>query len=192
MTTKEKRGRPRKASIDTAILDAAATLLSQRGYRGMTVAAVAAAAGVTEPTVYLRHPTKHDLAVAAIPRLPMLNHPPDTGDTKTDLTLLLTDLVATGRAIGLAMTGVVLAEEAEHPELLDHWRATVGAAAVGAVHDIIKHGQRRGEVRRDVRTPVVADLILGAYFGRYTHQGQPDRAWIRDVINIVWPGVAAR
>jgi hypothetical protein len=192
VTTKEKRGRPRKAAIDTAILDAAATLLSQRGYRGMTVAAVAAAAGVTEPTVYLRHPTKHDLAVAAIPRLPILNHPPDTGDTKTDLTLLLTDLVDSGRAIGLAVTGVILAEEAEHPELLDHWRTTVGAAAVGAVHDIIKHGQRRGEVRRDVRTPVVADLILGAYFGRYTHQGQPDRAWIRDVINTLWPGMAAR
>jgi AcrR family transcriptional regulator len=190
--TKEKRGRPRKASIDTAILDAAATLLSQRGYRGMTVAAVAAAAGVTEPTVYLRHPTKHDLAVAAIPRLPMLTHPPDTGDTKTDLTLLLTDLVATGRAIGLAVTGVVLAEEAEHPELLDHWRATVGAAAVRAVHDIIRHGERRGEVRRDVRAAVVADLILGAYFGRYTHQGQPDRTWIRDVINTLWPGLAAR
>jgi AcrR family transcriptional regulator len=178
-------------SIDTAILDAAATLMSQRGYRGMTVAAVAAAAGVTEPTVYLRHPTKHDLAVAAIPRLPMLTHPPDTGDTKTDLTRLLTDLVDTGRAIGLAMTGVVLAEEAEHPELLDHWRTTVGAAAVRAVQDIIRHGQRRGEVRRDVRAPVVADLILGAYFGHYTHQGQPDRAWIRDVINTLWPGVAA-
>ena len=189
MTTKVKRGRPRKAEIDTAILDAAAELLSQRGYRGMTVGAVAAAAGVTEPTVYLRHPTKHDLAVAAIPRLPMLSHPPDTGDTRTDLTRLLTDLVATGQAIGLALTGVVLAEEAEHPELLDHWRTTVGAAAVRAVHDIIEHGQRRGELRRDVEAPVVADLILGAYFGHYTHQGQPDGAWIAAVIDMLWPGL---
>jgi AcrR family transcriptional regulator len=157
----------------------------------MTVGAVAAAAGVTEPTVYLRHPTKHDLAVAAIPRLPMLSHPPNTGDTKKDLTLLLSDLVATGQAIGLAITGVVLAEEAEHPELLDHWRTTVGAAAVRAVHDIIEHGQRRGELRGDVQAPVVADLILGAYFGHYTHQGQPDRAWIAAVIDTLWPGLAA-
>ena len=190
MTTKVKPGRPRKASIDTAILDAAADLLSQRGYRGMTVGAVAAAAGVTEPTVYLRHPTKHDLAVAAIPRLPMLSRPPDTGDTKRDLTLLLTDLVATGRTIGLSITGVVLAEESEHPELLEHWRTTVGAAALRAVHDIIEHGQRRGEVRGDVRAPIVADLLLGAYLGRYTHQGQPNRAWIRHLIDTLWPGLA--
>jgi AcrR family transcriptional regulator len=190
--TKVKRGRPRKASIDTAILDAAAELLSQRGYRGMTVGAVAAAAGVTEPTVYLRHPSKHDLAVAAIPRLPILSHPPDTGDTKTDLKLLLTDLVATAQAIGLSITGVVLAEEAEHPELLEHWRTTVGAAAVRAVHDVIEHGRRRGEVRGDVRASVVADLMLGAFLGRYTHQGPPDRAWIGAVIDTLWPGLAAR
>jgi AcrR family transcriptional regulator len=189
--TKVKRGRPRNASTDTAILDAAAALMSQRGYRGMTVGAVAAAAGVTEPTVYLRYPTKHDLAVAALPRLPLLAHPPDTGDTKTDLTLLLADLVATGQAIGLSFTGVVLAEESEHPELLDHWRTTVGAAAVRAVRDIVEHGQRRGQVRGDVQAPVVSDLVLGAYFAHYTHQGQPDGAWSGDVIDTLWPGLAA-
>jgi hypothetical protein len=192
VTTKVKRGRPRNASTDLAILDAAATLMAKQGYRGMTVAAVAAAAGVTEPTVYLRHPTKHDLAVAAIPRLPMLSHPPDTGDTKTDLTLLLRDLAATGAAIGLSLTGVVLAEEWEHPELLDRWRKTVGAAGVRAVSEIVHHGQRRGEVRGDVVAPIVADLILGAWFAHYTHQGQPDRAWVDDVIATIWPGLALR
>jgi AcrR family transcriptional regulator len=165
--------------------------MAQRGYRGMTVGAVAAAAGVTEPTVYLRYPTKHALAVAAIPRLPLLTHPPNTGETKTDLTLLLSDLVATGQAIGLSITGVVLAEEAEHPELLDQWRATVGAAALRAVSEIIEHGQRRGQVRKDVPTRVVSDLILGAYLGHYTHEGQPDGAWIGEVIDTVWPGLTA-
>ena len=165
--------------------------MSTHGYRGMTVGAVAVAAGITEPTVYLRHPTKHDLAVAAIPRLPMLTHPPNTGDTKADLGLLLRDLVATGETIGLSIAGVVLAEEFEHPELLDRWRTTVGAAALRAVHDIVEHGKRRGEVRGDLDAPVVADLILGAYFGHYTHQGQPEQSWVDGVIDILWPGVAA-
>jgi len=192
VSTKVKRGRPRNASTDGAILAAATALLTQRGYRGMTVAAVAAAAGVTEPTVYLRYPTKHDLAVAAVPHLPMLSQPPDTGDTKADLTLLLNDLVAMGEAIGLSITGVVLAEEAEHPELLDRWRTTVGAAALRAVTDIVERGQRRGQVPEEVRAPVVSDLVLGAYFGHYTHQGQPDRAWVAQLIDTVWTGLAAR
>jgi AcrR family transcriptional regulator len=175
-----------------AILDAAASLMAKQGYRGMTVGAVAAAAGVTEPTVYLRHATKHDLAVAAIARLPMLTHPPDTGDTKADLTALLREFVAIGESIGLAVVGVVLVEESEHPELLDRWRNTVGAAGLQAVGHIVQRGQRRGEVRIDVQASVVADLVLGAYLARYTHQGQPDSAWIADIVSTIWPGLTRR
>jgi AcrR family transcriptional regulator len=165
--------------------------MAKHGYRGLTVGAVAAAAGVTEPTVYLRHPTKHDLAVAAIARLPVLSRPPDTGDTKTDLTRLLTDLIATGEAIGLSIAGVVLAQESDHPELLAQWRATVGAAAVRAVCDIVRHGQQRGQVRGDLVASIVADLVLGAYLGHYTHQGPPNGAWAEDVIDTLWPALAA-
>jgi AcrR family transcriptional regulator len=158
----------------------------------MTVAAVAAAAGVSEPTVYLRHPTKHDLAVAAIVRRPLLAHPPDTGDAKADLTLLLSDLVATAQAIGLSIVGVVLTEETEHPELLDRWRATVGAAALRAVSEIVDHGRRRGQVRDGVDALVVTDLIFGAFIAHHTHHGEPDGVWIQQVIETVWPGLTAR
>ena len=165
--------------------------MAKLGYRGMTVGGVAAAAGVTEPTVYLRHPTKHDLAVAAIARLPMLTHPPDTGDTEADLTALLNEFVAIGATIGLAAVGVVLVEESEHPELLDRWRNTVGAAGLRAVGQIVERGQQRGELRADVQASVVADLILGAYLARYTHHGQPDGAWTADIIGTVWRGLTS-
>lgn len=188
--TKVKRGRPRNAATDLAILDAAATLMAKQGYRGMTVGAVAAAAGVTEPTVYLRHATKHDLAVAAIPRLPMLTHPPDTGDTRADVMALLHEFVGIGETIGLAVVGVVLVEESEHPELLDRWRTTVGAAGLRAVGQIVERGRQRGEVRADVKESAVADLILGAYLAHYTHRGQPDDAWTADIVNTVWRGLA--
>jgi AcrR family transcriptional regulator len=192
VTTKVKRGRPRNAVSDLAILDAAAAIMATKGYRGMTVAAVAAAAGVTEPTVYLRHATKHDLAVAAIPRLPLLQHPPHTGDTSADLAALLTSLVATSEAIGISMTGVVLAEQHEHPELLARWRATVGVAALQVVSDIVETGRQRGDLRADVDAKMTADLILGAYLAHYTHQGDPDRAWVDAIVDTLWRGLAAR
>ena len=167
--------------------------MARCGYRGMTVAAVAAAAGVTEPTVYLRHPTKHDLAVAALPRLPMLTHPPDTGDAREDLARLLRDLVATSLAIGgPAITGVVLAEESAHPELLQRWRTTVGAAALHAVAEIVGRGQERGQLRPDLDVQVVADLVLGAYMGHYSHVGPPDRRWVPTIIDTLWPGLEPR
>ncbi|HEX3539197.1 MAG TPA: TetR/AcrR family transcriptional regulator [Acidimicrobiales bacterium] len=189
MTTKRKRGRPRQAATDTAILDAASELIAQRGYRGMTVGAVAATAGVSEPTVYLRYATKHDLAVAAVARRPFLTHPPDTGDSIEDLAALLTALVETAEAIGMSIVGVVLAEEPEHPELLAHWRATVGSVGLRAVDTIIERGRRRGDIRPDLHAPLVADLIVGAYLARYTHQGPPDRRWARDIVEMLAPAL---
>src|SRR4051794_19394313 len=166
--------------------------MATKGYRGMTVAAVAAAAGVTEPTVYLRHATKHDLAVAAIPRLPLLQHPPDTGDTRADLAALLAGLVATSEAIGTSMTGVVLAEQHEHPELLVRWRATVGVAALRVVDDIVESGRQRGDLRADVDAQITADLTLGASFAHSTHHGDPDQGWVDAIVDPLWQGLAAR
>jgi AcrR family transcriptional regulator len=192
VNTKVKRGRPRNVASDLAILDAAAAIMAAKGYRGMTVAAVATAAGVTEPTVYLRHATKHDLAVAAIPRLPLLQHPTHTGDSRSDLAALLASLVTTSEAIGISMTGVVLAEAHEHPELLARWRASVGVAALQVVHDIVESGRQRGELRADVDAQMTADLILGAYLSHYTHQGDPDQAWVDAIVDTLWRGLAAR
>ena len=114
----------------------------------MTVAAVAAAAGVSEPTVYLRYPTKRDLALAAVTHIPLLVDAPDTGDAFDDLAALLTRLVAaTEAAGGLPLTGAVLAEEHEHPELLERWRANVGATLGAIVEGIVDRGVRREDGR---------------------------------------------
>lgn len=155
----------------------------------MTVAAVAAAAGVSEPTVYLRYRSKHELAVAAIARRPFLTDPPDTGDLITDLISLLTDFTDTGAAIGLSIIGVVLAEEREHPELLARWRATVGSAASQAVEQIVERGRERGQVRPGLEAGMVADLVVGAYLAHHSHKGPPTRAWARQIVETLRPAL---
>ena len=62
-------GRPRDGATDGAILDATERLLGRRGYEAMTVDQVAAAAGVSKPTIYLRYRSKRDLVAAMIDRL---------------------------------------------------------------------------------------------------------------------------
>jgi AcrR family transcriptional regulator len=112
-------GRFRTADSGVAqVLEGEEARMSSPTYARMTVAAVAALAEVSEPTVYLRYPTKRDLALAAATHIPLLVDPPDTGDAFDDLTALLTRLVtATQAARGMALTGAVLAEEHDHPEL---------------------------------------------------------------------------
>jgi AcrR family transcriptional regulator len=79
-------GRPRDPRRDAAIRDAALVLLAEVGYERMTVDAIAAAAGVSKPTIYRRWAGKQELVADAI-RL----HPhtqavaPDTGSLRGDL-----------------------------------------------------------------------------------------------------------
>ena len=76
------RARPR---VDEAILAAARAELAERGYARMSVDGVAARAGVSKPTVYLRHRTKAELATAAIASMRVQPRPAPTDDVRADL-----------------------------------------------------------------------------------------------------------
>ena len=80
-----RAGRPRSPALDRAILDAAVHLLSTQGYARMSMDAVAARAGVSKATIYLRYAGKADLATAAIAHLRETGRPEPTGDLRADL-----------------------------------------------------------------------------------------------------------
>jgi AcrR family transcriptional regulator len=60
-----RRGRPRKAETDRAILAAACELLLAGGYGRLSMEAVAARSGITKPTLYRRWPSKAALVADA-------------------------------------------------------------------------------------------------------------------------------
>jgi len=60
------RGRPRREGADEEILSVALELLREKGYRDLTVDAVAEASGVAKTTVYRRWPSKGVLVAAAL------------------------------------------------------------------------------------------------------------------------------
>src|SRR3954462_1507429 len=108
---RRKRGRPRSAAADRGILDAAFELLSEEGYARMSMDAVAARAGVTKPTVYLRYKGKADLVTAAVAAHAVGELPAETGDLRADLIAQLRHFRRdTERSAGLALVGNVLAE----------------------------------------------------------------------------------
>jgi AcrR family transcriptional regulator len=79
-------GRPRDPRRDAAIRDAALALLAEVGYDRMTVDAIAAAAGVSKPTIYRRWAGKQELVADAIRLHPSTQAAtPDTGSLRGDL-----------------------------------------------------------------------------------------------------------
>lgn len=55
---KREWGRPRSPELERGILRAAMRVMARSGYAGMTIEEVAAEAGVSRPTIYLRYPGK--------------------------------------------------------------------------------------------------------------------------------------
>src|SRR5436309_2199652 len=138
-TQTRSRGRPRSREIDERVLEAALAIMTRDGYARMSIDAVAAEAGVTRPTVYLRHATKAELATAALEAYRQREMPRDTGDTRADLIARL-DHFRRGveRPSGMAMLGTVLAEETHTPELLALWRQRLVAPRRGELRAILR------------------------------------------------------
>src|ERR1700736_364907 len=85
------RGRPRSSEADQAIVAATLALLEEDGYAALTMAGVAARAGVSTATLYRRWPSKLDLVVGVLARMSEDAPIIDTGTLGGDLTVLLTN-----------------------------------------------------------------------------------------------------
>ena len=187
------RGRPRSAAVDEAILEAALAEMAEQGYARMSVDAVASRAGVSKPTLYLRHPSKAALATAAVASLRSSPRPEPTGDTRADLVALLR-LFRSGveRPYGIAMIGTVLAEEAHTPELMRLFRERLVQPRRRELREILTRARDRGELRTDADVDGAVALLVGAYYAQYLAGDPFPRDWPEPQVDIVLAGLAVR
>jgi AcrR family transcriptional regulator len=186
-------GRPRSAGVDEAILAAALAELGERGYARMSVDAVAARAGVSKPTIYLRHPTKADLATAAIASMRVRSRPAPTDDVRADLVAHLRLLRAgLERPNGMAMFGTVLAEERETPELLALFRERLVAPRRRELRAVLDAARARGDLRRDANVEVAVNALVGAFFARYLAGDPLGGRFITTLVDTLLDGLRPR
>jgi AcrR family transcriptional regulator len=186
-------GRPRSPALDEAILAAARAELAERGYARMSVDAIAARAGVSKPTIYLRHPTKANLATAAIASMRAAPRPAPTGDVRADLLAHLRLLRAgLERPYGMATLGTVLAEEHETPELLALFRERLVAPRRRELRAILEAAREQGEVREDANLDVAVAALVGAFFARYLAGDSLGGRFATTLVDTVLDGLRAR
>jgi AcrR family transcriptional regulator len=183
-------GRPRSEHVDDAILAAALAELGERGYARMTVDAVAARAGVSKPTIYLRHPTKADLATAAIASMRVQPRPAPTTDLRADLIAHLR-LLRDGleRPNGMTMLGTVLAEENDTPELLALFRERLVTPRRRELRAVLEAAWERGELRPGANLDVAVSTLVGAFFARYLAGESLGRRFVSTLVDTVLDGV---
>ena len=168
-------GRPRDASRDAVILDAALRILQDAGYGALTIEAVAARAGVSRPTIYRRWPSKPALVVAALVESAQLALPHiDTGSLRRDLIAVQHRQVELMDAPGTRrITAGLVADLADDPELGERYVREYLSPRRAIVWQILQRGADRGELARDADFAFLYDLLVGPLFMRAVVWGQP-------------------
>ena len=131
---------------------------------------MAAAAGVAKTTVYRRYPNTVELVLATINHLNTDEPAPDTGSARDDLVAVL-DFARL--RFDLSITGTLLTEERDRPELLEVARRQMIVPAIDRFRGVLQAGVERGELRSDLDVDAVAHALLGSFFIRYLESGRP-------------------
>jgi AcrR family transcriptional regulator len=189
-----RRGRPRNPAIDDAILTAARELLLEVGYPGLSMEAVAARAGVSKPTLYLRFPTKGALVFEVVLGKTKALEMPDTGDLRADLRATYeagVDEVAAPEA--RAALPILLAELSASPELARIVQSRVLGPEYHRVRNLLEQARQCGEIRSDVDLRLVIDAFFGTALARAIILGGPlDHDFSATLVDLLINGMAPR
>lgn len=188
------RGRKRDPDIDAAIRAAAADLLAEVGYANLTMEAVAARAGVSKPTLYLRYPSRAVLVFDAIFGKTKAVEIPDYGDIRAELREMYrwaVDEFAAPEARA-AIPGL-LAEVGSSAELTRLIRSVALNPEYRRVRATLQRAQSRGEIRQDADLDLVIDAFVGTALARVTLIDHPlDHDYGDRLVDLILDGVSTR
>lgn len=193
-----RRGRQLDPRRDHAIMRAALEGLAERGYDRLSMAEIAARAGVGKGALYRRWSSKAQLVVDAMVRgreqvAPF--SPPDTGSLSGDLEAMVSQIPdfdeAAMRQIGLLL-GIVGAATRD-AELREALAGTGFEQPRQAIADVLRRAAARGEISPQVDIDLVPDIVLGLNLILIVRGELPDRIHQERVLrNVIYPLVTAQ
>ncbi|MEW6666700.1 MAG: TetR/AcrR family transcriptional regulator [Thermodesulfobacteriota bacterium] len=162
------------------IAEAAATLLSEEGVRGLSMTALAHRVGLVPSAIYRHFKTKEDVLFAAIDAITdrLLSSIraacEETSDPLERLRLLLMRqgrMIIENRAIPREFSGDEIYKD--HPERREKLYQSIGRY-VAKVSSIIQEGQASGQFRHDIDALTLSLIYIGLWRGAlpfYVHGG---------------------
>lgn len=183
------------AELDQAIRDAVLRLVVEQGAAGVTMEAVAAAAGTSKPVLYRRWPDSPTLvrdtllrtAVAAIPHR-------DTGSYREDMLAVLRGWAELFTGPRAPVIQAAVAAAAHDAELAEAFRTDVIGWRKKEMADLLSRGVARGDVRADVPVELARELGQSVLWHRLLVTGDPidDELLVQIVDQVLVPFVTPR
>ncbi|MGI5527795.1 TetR/AcrR family transcriptional regulator [Streptomyces syringium] len=165
----ERRGRPRNAAVDTAVIETVLRLLEEGVTIGdLSMERIAREAGVGKATVYRRWAGKEALMLDVMRSLDNIRQPPAAGaSVRDDLVTMLEFMRRRGLAKrSSALLRTVVAQMRAQPKLWKEYHDTVVTARREALLAVLRRGTLTGEIRADRDLDLLADLFVGPMLTR--------------------------
>jgi AcrR family transcriptional regulator len=184
-----RRGRPRRADADVAILAAALALAVDVGVRALSMDEVAARAGVSKATIYRRWSSKEALILDALRSAIEPVGAVDHGSLGADLRHYLCDMTArmtVSRGDVLPHLIEVACYDPAIRSSLDDWVRHRRAPLLA----ILERGVERGELPADTDLELLLDALIGPFvYRRLLTGGAIDESVVDRLLALVLPTV---
>jgi AcrR family transcriptional regulator len=172
--TPKPRTGGRSARVRKAVLDATLSRLLANGFAGLTVADVAADAGVAETTIYRRWPTKAALAATALAEFAATENPtPDTGNFESDLRTVLTQILDLLRRPDVERIIRALAALSDDVTGMTETRNAFLQTRVAGMNDVVTRATTRGELDEGVNPADLLETLIAPAYLRLLITGLP-------------------
>lgn len=186
-------GRPRDQRIDDAVVRATRELLEEIGYLQLTIAAIADRAGTNKPAIYRRWPSKAHLVHESVfptqgPEVVL-----DGEDLRGDIrALVLSGLETLGNPAARAALPGLMAEMATDPDMHLEVLGRFARGTWGWLQDRLDRAVELGEVRPEVESSTVLELIAGSTLIATTIRPIDDTGsdWVDRIVDVIVRGIS--
>ncbi len=188
---KPRRGRPRCLIRRHAVLESSLVLLGERGFRGVTMEAIAEHAGVGKVTLYRHWPSKAAIFMDAFLAKQQAEVPfGDTGSALDDLRIGMLSLMKLFRGpMGPQVAGLI-AEGILDPEVGEILRTRWVRPRRAEAAKIVQRGIDAGQLPKDCDAEALLDALYGPIYLRLMlgHE-KIDRAFVEKTFATVTKGI---
>jgi AcrR family transcriptional regulator len=191
---KPKRGRPRDAAAQQAILTAARELLMSEGIGRLTIEGVAAKAGVGKPTIYRNWRNAHELAMAAfLADTPTRASPDKSEGARERLRTQMRRLIETFDTVRGRQITLTLAAADQDSELAKAFRTQIILKSREEGRAILTSAIANDELPTPSDIEVILDMVYAPIFYRLLVRHEPlSRAFGDSVVDAIFDGIAIR
>lgn len=162
-----------ESEVRLRVLKAASELIDRHSYDDVTIEAVARASGVSKSSLYRRWPSRRVLVLEAFTyRTNLLTHVQDTGDVGRDLhsyLVAMTHCLVEGETA--STVAQLLSEAIRSSEFSRLYRKTLLREGRKGFISVLRRGQNRGQIRKDIDLSAVTDALYGAIHHRLIATG---------------------